>query len=81
VLVQLNGLGEFGEGRREPMARVDIHTEGTNVPDLLDVDQAAGSAAYSVPRVMAGWLGCSLPPWLVGCSLACCWPSSARDVA
>jgi hypothetical protein len=42
VLVQSNGLGEFGEGRREPMARVDIHTEGTNVPDLLDVDQAAG---------------------------------------
>ena len=34
--------------------------------DLLDVDQAAGSAAHSVPRATVGWLGRFLPPsgWL-----------------
>jgi hypothetical protein len=34
--------------------------------DLLDVDQAAGSAAHSVPRATVDWLGCFLPPsgWL-----------------
>ena len=34
--------------------------------DLLDVVQAAGSAAHSVPRATVGWLGCFLPPsgWL-----------------
>jgi hypothetical protein len=36
--------------------------------DLLDVDQAAGSAAHSVPRAMAGWLGCFLPPSQAGSS-------------
>jgi hypothetical protein len=42
--------------------------DGADAPDLLDVDQAAGSAAHSVPRAMAGWLGCSLPPLLAGSS-------------
>jgi hypothetical protein len=34
--------------------------------DLLDVGQAAGSAAHSVPRAAVGWLGRFLPPpgWL-----------------
>jgi hypothetical protein len=38
----------------------------TVAPDLLDVDQAAGSAAHSVPRATVGWLGRFLPPsgWL-----------------
>jgi hypothetical protein len=39
-----------------------------DAPDLLDVDQAAGSAAHSVPRAMAGWLGCSLPLLMAGSS-------------
>jgi hypothetical protein len=42
--------------------------KGTDAPDLLDVDQAAGSAAHSVPRAMAGWLGCSLPLLMAGSS-------------
>jgi hypothetical protein len=41
---------------------------GADAPDLLDVDQAAGSAAHSVPRTTAGWLGCFLPPFRAGFS-------------
>jgi hypothetical protein len=43
-------------------------SDGTDAPDLLDVDQAAGSAAHSVPRAMVGWLGCFLPPSWAGSS-------------
>jgi hypothetical protein len=47
---------------------LELLDEGPDALDLLDVDQAAGSAAHSVPRVMAGWLGCSLPPFWAGSS-------------
>lgn len=52
-----------------------------DAPDLLDVGQAAGSAAHSVPRATVGWLGCFLLLWLAGSSIACSWPSPARGVA
>lgn len=42
--------------------------EGFDASDLLDVGQAAGSAAHCVPRAMAGWLGCFLPPSRAGSS-------------
>ena len=43
-----------------------VHEYVQDAPDLLDVGQAAGSAAHSVPRATVGWLGCFLPPsgWL-----------------
>ena len=54
---------------------------GHDTSELLDVDHVAGSAAHSVPRAMAGWLGRFVPPCLDGSHIACCWPSPARDVA
>jgi len=55
------------------LLRLDAARRGQTItardaPDLLDVDQAAGSAAHSVPRAMAGWLGCFLPPSQAGSS-------------
>ena len=58
-------LDILGGGRATRQQEQPEHVK-EDASDLLDVDQAAGSAAHSVPRVTAGWLGRFLPPpgWL-----------------
>jgi hypothetical protein len=52
----------WGATRSPPARALTVRPDAS---DLLDVDQAAGSA-HSAPRATVGWLGCFLPPtgWL-----------------